>query len=274
VRRIARIALCSVVVALPACGGSEKPARVPSSAENSITVELQEYSFAVAGQARAGRLTLNFQNRGNELHMGVVGRLDRGKTVQDLLTELRTAPSGAAPAWFHDDPADGSILSPGQGAGVTIDARQPGTYALLCFVTAPTGKPHAFLGMAQSFTVAGAAAPKGPSISGRFVLGADALQVPTGLKEGSVTMAITNNGTQPGNFDIVRFANGKTREDVNRWFGSGFKGPAPATFLGGIRGAAPGSTTPLRVALQRGTYTAVASFEGGNRSLTREFVVS
>src|SRR3712207_6376184 len=101
---------------------------------------MQDYAFAVDGEATAGPLPLNFHNEGDDIHHAIVGKLDDGKTVEDVEALLKKGLQGPPPPWFDDSPLDMTLLSSGNSAGVTVDAEE-GSYVLICFMPGPEGKP-------------------------------------------------------------------------------------------------------------------------------------
>lgn len=124
-------------------------------AEGSAVVEVTgvEYAFrGVPETVPAGLTALAFANDGSEAHQMVVFRLAEGKAVADILT-----------LEGEDDPAAAEVIEaevgsafgePGGDTGYVNADLTPGSYALVCFIPGPEGKPHAELGMTAQFTVA------------------------------------------------------------------------------------------------------------------------
>jgi hypothetical protein len=59
-----------------------------------------------------------------------------------------TTPAGS-PKWT----ADSDVAASGEEAVLTIENLEPREYAMVYFIPAPDGQPHAFWGMAVGFTV-------------------------------------------------------------------------------------------------------------------------
>jgi plastocyanin len=113
-----------------------------------VLIRLSEYAFNPSTSLTAGHRILKLENVGTEPHeLGIV-RLDPGKKLEDFL------------AWAKDfhGPPPGTVvgginsLAPGVAGYFEVDLI-PGEYVLLCFVTAPDGRPHVDHGMIQGITV-------------------------------------------------------------------------------------------------------------------------
>lgn len=120
----------------------------------SQTIEMVDFAFTLPPGIGGGEQTWLVTNSGQQLHHMVVFRLNEGKTMDDFWAFMETEegePPGVPAAYV-------GILSPGRSMYVTLDL-QPGTYVASCFMPdhhgAATGTPHAMLGMAQSFVIAG-----------------------------------------------------------------------------------------------------------------------
>jgi len=276
-RKLHLFVACAVLALGVSCSsnGTTDGTDGATASTNAIDVALQEYAFITTGEAKAGLLTINYSNTGEQLHMAIVGRLDAGKTLADVNAEVAKGDEGPPPPWFHDEPEDMSILSPGKQVSVTVDASDPGTYALLCFIPSPDGKPHVALGMTQTFEVTGTSDASAPAADGQIDLSEDRITVP-GFTSGSRTVEVTNTGSGPGDINIVKLEQGKALEDIDKWFNKG-EGPPPATFYGGTHGIEPGATKTMTFVLDPGTYTAVATFEqekGPPKDVTVEFTIA
>ncbi|MFN2544139.1 MAG: hypothetical protein ABR600_06155 [Actinomycetota bacterium] len=274
-RKSTILVLSVLPVLLFACSsgnGSSNPTPKPDGS-NELEVGMQEFAYVVNGTAKAGPLTLDFHNVGKQEHMAIVGRLDPGKTLADVRKAFTKDSGGPPPKWYHDDPADESVLSPGQSVGVTIDASTPGTYVMLCFFPDPkTHKPHVALGMAQTFEVSKqqTTAPRLKPAAG-FSISDSGVRAPD-LQAGKVTVNVSNRASKAADFNVVQLAPGKTPADADRWFNSGQKGPRPVELMGGTHAVEPGSSILLTFDLKPGTYTAVSTI--GKKDLTATFKVT
>ena len=83
------------------------------------------------------------------------------------------------------------------------------------------------------------------------------LQVPA-LTSGEQTVEFENGGTKPHELVLSAFEPGKGIKDVDRWFGSGYQGEPPVTFLGGMQTIPADESVFLTIDLEPGAdYTAV-----------------
>jgi hypothetical protein len=270
------IALLTLGLVAAACssGGGSNPRPTAAPQQNQIDVKMQEFAFVPSGTAHTGALTLNYTNTGKQAHMAVIGRLDQGKTLQDVLQELKKNNQGGPPPWFHDAPADDPLVTPGQSSGVTIHASQPGTYVMLCFVTDPKShKPHALLGMVGSFDVEkSATAAPAPKATATFTATKSALK--TQDLSAGLNVIDVEGATEPSQFIVARFEKGKTLKDLNAWFNSGGAGTPPGIDILGGTSIAKGATGVVSYNLQPGTYTAILGPTGKGTPLTATFKVT
>lgn len=110
--------------------------------EPDIVIRLTDYTFALSGPLTAGRHVIRVENAGVEPHEVALVRLSPGKTRQDLEAWLQTQ-EGEPPV----SPA-GGVSSLVTGTFAWFEATLiAGEYVLLCFVTAPDGRPHTAHGM-------------------------------------------------------------------------------------------------------------------------------
>lgn len=246
-------------LALSACGKTgqvKEPPEASGTASNALSVKAHEYMFDVSGRPTTGSLSIEFSNTGKELHHGIVGKLDEGKTIEDVNAFLQ-AGGEEPPEWFDDSPIDVNLVSPGKDATVTFEARDAGTYVLLCFMPTPTGEPHVAKGMVKTFEVAeGEGETKAPKTDATVEMTEYTFSQPK-VQAGDVTLEFKNAGKESHEFMVVKFAEGKTTKDVDAWFEGGGKGAPPAEFLGGSHDFDPGTSVFFTGTLDAGTYTLV-----------------
>ncbi len=265
-----------------ACGSDDTDEPATPAAEettehttNAVDIAMLEYGFQVTGQAYAGPLKLNFSNTGEQIHHGIVGKIDEGKTIEDVAEAVKQD-EGPPPPWFDDSPFDLQVISPGQTSGLWIDA-EPGNYALLCFMPDPKGKPHALSGMYTILEVTEGPEMdmEAPAPDAEIAFSEDGAVVPD-LQAGESVLAVTNDGKDDGEFTIIQIAEGKKLRDIDKWFGSGMQGPAPVTFFGGTHTYKPGETVTLAVNLPAGDYTFLSGFGDGKdaKEIETEFTAS
>jgi hypothetical protein len=139
------------------CGIDYEP-RYPAEANEidpdatRVDVVASEYTFvADPGSIPAGRTSFVMTNAGQEAHFLLLSRINEGHTLEEALA-------------FEGDPEQAGIVTnakyesgvaaPGgeDEEVVTLDL-EPGSWAMLCFISGPDGTPHALMGMAVPFTV-------------------------------------------------------------------------------------------------------------------------
>ena len=132
-----------------------------------VDMALDEYAFIYdedAINAADGNFAFDVANVGEEPHEVVVLSIDSDRPLLELLAasdpESEEMPEGVEFVTF------GGFFEPGQeGTTVFPQPLAPGKYGLVCFVPAPDGTPHAFLGMVSEFTVgSGPVAPPAPTV--------------------------------------------------------------------------------------------------------------
>jgi hypothetical protein len=112
-----------------------------------LTIELNNFSFGLAGTPAAGTRTIRFDNSGSQPHEAYLVKLNDGVTVEDYLNASPDAPPPAAGL--------GGITGIGPGDHQFIVTElEAGNYALMCFFTDPASEaPHFALGMVSEFSV-------------------------------------------------------------------------------------------------------------------------
>jgi hypothetical protein len=125
--------------AVRAASGEAAPRAAP---EASVAIRLIDYTFSISGLLTVGRHLIRVENAGAEPHEVGLLKLAQGKTMQKFEAWIQN-PQGPPPA----NPVGGlSSLAPNLEAYFEVDLT-PGDYVLLCFVTAPDGRPHTEHGM-------------------------------------------------------------------------------------------------------------------------------
>ena len=134
----ARMAKAFVVSARSA---ATAPRTAPAA---TLRFQLVDYAFRITGPLVAGRQVIRVENAGTEPHEVGLLRLAPGKTMADFQAWMQD-PRGPAPA----PPARGGCArAPPPEAYFEADLTA-GEYVVLCFVTAPDGRPHTEHGMIQ-----------------------------------------------------------------------------------------------------------------------------
>lgn len=252
------ILLTAAALSLSACsddgdGDDGSPTAMGPTAATAVDVSATEFAFDVPAEVAGGVVEMRFTNIGGLPHEFGFARIEEGKTQADVKAVIE---SGGEPPKWAEDVAGVPGLSPGQSITVTRTL-EPGSYVFLCFFPDPEGTPHANLGMYELFTIAGDTGAALPEPDATITATDDGLQVPA-LTSGEQMVEFENGGTEPHELALVTFEPGKGIKDVDRWFGSGYQGEPPVTFLGGMQTIPAGESVFLTIDLEPGVdYTAV-----------------
>lgn len=131
---------------LESCG-EEAVAADPDAQQ--VEVVATDYAFEIP-EVSAGPTALTMVNEGEEPHFMVVVKMKEGATIEEALAADQ---AGEDPeAFLEREVGESTTAPPGETAVINADL-DPGTYAMLCFVSTPDGEPHVALGMAEEFTV-------------------------------------------------------------------------------------------------------------------------
>jgi uncharacterized cupredoxin-like copper-binding protein len=152
-----KIALLAVL-ALTSCGGDgtneDQPqadatqTTDPAPVAVEIPVTAVEYEFQdVEDELISGETSFRLDNAGEEPHEFSLARI----TGDQPLEELLQLPEEEVGEFIED--AGRAFAEPGDSDFLEVEL-EPGRYGYVCFVEAPDGTPHAFLGMSGEFTVA------------------------------------------------------------------------------------------------------------------------
>ncbi|MDQ4145935.1 MAG: hypothetical protein M3198_19745 [Actinomycetota bacterium] len=170
-RRLLLVLLSALLILGAACGGgdeeeggdtggdsasekSETPETEETEAEEgaggTVTIEGVDFAFKTPGSVAAGETEITFENNGKEPHQLIMALLKEGAPPIEELVKL---PQKEAQKFLAEDISGEAAkpIPPGKSTSFTAELK-PGTYGMVCFVESK-GKPHAFLGMVNSFTV-------------------------------------------------------------------------------------------------------------------------
>ncbi len=251
---------------------------VAPASPNVVTIHAKDFAFENApATIAAGMTTFELVNDGHALHHLVIVRLDSGKTLADFQKEL--AKPAVPPKWatFMGGP---NAPDPGKTSNATLDLT-PGSYAMLCMVDIPGGVPHFAKGMIQPFTVTAATGPTAaaPASDVAIKLTDYAFGLSAPVAAGHHTFAVSNAASQMHEVELVRFAPGKTMDDLLKWI-SKPNGPPPAEALGGV-GPFTNTTDYFSADMTPGTYGLICFVPDANdgkphfmHGMTKTFTVS
>ncbi|MGH7586960.1 MAG: hypothetical protein ACRELU_00010 [Gemmatimonadota bacterium] len=126
----------------------ERETTPKTAPEADVVIQLLDYSFNISAPLTAGRHTIRVENAGTEPHEVGLVKLMPGKTMQDFQTWMRN-PQDPLPA---NSLGGVSSLAANAEAYFDVDLTS-GDYVLLCFVTAPDGRPHTEHGMVRHIRI-------------------------------------------------------------------------------------------------------------------------
>ncbi len=263
-RAFSRIGVIVAAIALVACrsdqpAGGQPPGDQPAGARpaddvaggaNVLTVTASDYRFDAPAEIPAGLTTIRLINQGPSLHHIQLMKLEEGKALEDFLTALQEE---RPPTWAT--PAGGPAPPEVGGTSTSIEALEPGDYALICFIPAADGMPHVVKGMSRALKVVEPAGPATPEPEADIVvkLVDYGFEFSRPLTGGKHTIRVENAGPQPHEIAIVRLNAGKQPADFVAW---GMKpvGSSPGTIHGGLSGIMPGMHSFIEVDLPPGEY--------------------
>lgn len=251
IRAAAAVAAC---MAAAACGTAqaEQPHASKPAPPRVVDVVARDFNFEAPDQVAAGLTTFHLVNRGSTLHHMALIRLDAGKTVQDLFAAVQAG--GPPPAWAHDMGGPNAV-DPAGGEGNATMVLTPGDYVMLCFVDMPGGVPHVMKGMVHPLKVTEPAVPAAslPDADVVMRLNDYSFTLSRPITAGRHTVRMENGAAQSHEVEVVKFAPGKTTQDLMAWMQNP-QGPPPASALGGVAGMAPGVTESFSMDFTPGHY--------------------
>ncbi|HJR46387.1 MAG TPA: hypothetical protein VJ927_12370 [Actinomycetota bacterium] len=252
-----------VGLAALSCGGGDTTgddaAGTPEPQQNVVEVGLTEFAFGMsAEEITGGNVTFEFTNQGDAHHEVGFWRVEEGTTIQDIERALNQGgpPKGA------DDLSGIPVLSPGYSTAMARDL-EPGTYGFVCMLPVAGEKgytPHAAEGMVTLFDVEGTSGASAPAPEYTVTVTDDAFDVQE-IEAGDHWVELVNGGTKTHEFALFSPEEGNALEDIDRWFGTGQKGPAPAVFPGGLQSIPPGDAISLRITFEEGRTYVFQDFE-------------
>jgi hypothetical protein len=218
-----------------------------------VTLVADDYSIASPDTLQAGAVTLRLVNQGKEFHHIWVGRLDGGKTVEDLLGAMKTP--GPLPAWVRDMGGP-NAPAPGGESNATVTL-SPGSYFVACVIPSADGVPHLMKGMIRPLTVVKTAKPAANPVGDvTMALHDYSFTLSRPLTAGKHLIEVRNNGQQPHEIELVRLAPGKTAQEVLAWIHQP-EGAPPGLPLGGVAPLGRGGVNWFEVDLEPGRYALI-----------------
>jgi len=240
-----------VLFFLPVSACSDLPARPRPMPPHEVTITAGDFSFRAPDSIPAGLTRIRLYSEGRERHHAQLAKLERGRTMAELLDSLTR--SRGLPSWVTF--VGGPNVPPPSGPSEILVSLEAGSYALLCFVTTADGVPHLAKGMMRELTVlAGPALDQPvPSPDVRLVLDDYGFELSPALQAGYRVVRADKRGQQPHEVLIVRLAPGKTAADLMEWI-KDEEGPPPGETFGGAMALQPGQLNHLRAEFTAGDY--------------------
>jgi hypothetical protein len=179
------------VFALSSCDDdADRVSASPPAAEITMT----DYAYEIPEAIRPGQ-TLRVRNAGDGLHMMLMGRLIGGATLDDVFAAMSSGDDSAVDALVEEIGAPATYVPPGREIDIATPALTQGEYVTMCFFgTEGDGTPHAFNGMAATFTVRGAPVDQPPADVEFTVTSGKPIEGPTELDSGRHTFGFTPDG--------------------------------------------------------------------------------
>jgi hypothetical protein len=260
----ATLAMCLTAVGVSAAVAPSAGA----ASSNTLTVTAGEYTYKLSGTPKAGWTQINFQNDGVEYHMMAVSSLKKGVTLAQIKKAVASQDQSAFAPLAGKGQVSGAPTLLGPGAKTSVITKLPaGHYVLLCFIAAPDGAPHVAHGMIKVFDVSSSKSSLTPPTDGlvAVTVADDAVTLPTSGMPAHGWAKVTNNGSEPRDFSIARYATSTTTfEEASAYFNAFFSsgtppaGTPPATIEGGVQSIPPGGTAYVQLDMKPGHYAAVS----------------
>jgi hypothetical protein len=151
-----------------------------------------------------------------------------------------------------------NVAAPGNSSEVILNL-PAGQYATYSAVPGKDGKRDFQKGMLSSFAVTGSATTTQsvtPTATAQITMKSFSYSgIPAKVAAGAVTWQVTNAGTEPYEFYVVKLAPGKTARDIIAFYAHP-SGPPPFVSIGGMSSISPGLSGWVKFNLATGNYVA------------------
>jgi len=221
-------------------------------APQQVVYTATDFSFAGPDSIAPGMTTIRLANQGSQAHHLIVGRMEPGKTVQDLMAFVQANPNGEPP--FMTWRGSANAVEPGDTAGATADL-PAGKYVLICFLPDPAdGQPHVAKGMMKEVVVAGPPHPGHPPTAEAEIRLKDFGFTGPVISAGTHTFHIINDGPATHEVQVVRLNPGVTGQQYLAAMAPGATAPPPGAFAGGPGALSVGLDSYWTVTFTPGNY--------------------
>jgi len=220
----------ATLVILPLAGCAPKQDATPAVPPE-VTFTATDFAFTGPDSIAPGFTTIRMVNQGAQDHHLILGRIDDGKTLQDVMTYAQANP-GKVPAYVTWHGAVNGVAA-GQADGALLNL-PAGNYFAVCFLPDPTdGREHLAKGMIKELKVAGPpSAAAAPPVDGEIRLRDYAFTMPA-LTAGRHTFKVVNEGPEVHELQVVRLHEGASAQDYLAAMAPGAQGPPPGVMAGG-----------------------------------------
>lgn len=259
-QRLAAVALASL--AAFACQSGSPPTTASSPQSPTVNVTAADYSFTVPATIAAGVVRFNFENDGAHSHSMIIWKLKAGRSVTDVKAADPATPPPVILSTFVESIPGGTVLTKAGQRRELIVKLDPGSYALNSSGQDDTGAMDRVKGMVAGFSVtSGAAIGTAPANAVAASFASDAtLSLPSGVRAGRQTWAVTNNSS---GIHALVIAPAAHRDQLTTWL-SRHRGESPVDFSGGAF-VGGGLTAWTVLDLGAGEYVAFDDFGGSSR---------
>ncbi len=253
---VPRIAILALVAACTAC--KEAPRTDVAAAPTLVTLTATDYAFEAPDTIAAGFTTFRLVNKGKQLHMAQLIKLEGGRTLDNYIKAYSKAfrTVGPRPEWAKR--LGGPGVAEPLGESNATQYLEPGSYAWVCVMNVPDGIPHVVkAGMARAFAVQDrereAVPQTAPQASVVIRLVDYDFRMSAPLTAGRHMIRVENVGVEPHEVGLVKLAPGKTMENLKAWLQNP-QSPLPAYSVGGVSALATNAEAYFEVDLTSGDY--------------------
>jgi hypothetical protein len=185
--------------------------------------------FEAPDRLAAGLRHITFENRGSEIHEGMLVKLPKGMSADDYVAAVKQGslfPEGAL------DYSGPGLTSPGANTEIWLRV-DPGQYIIICW-----NKDHDKTTLVHRFTVEeiGAADDRPPKEDVVMKLFDYRFELNRALRKGVQVIRVETPGPAMHEVDIYRLHEGSTVEDLKPWRKQHENGSSPAEAMGGALG--------------------------------------
>lgn len=223
-----RLSLVAVLFLVAACSKKSTPpghTGAPAS-DTPVTIVATDSGFTLPDTLHSGLNHLVYENHGSEIHECMFIRLPDGMSPADYVAQVK---SGVAFPEGAKDCAGPGLASPGERVEMWVPLEE-GNYITGCWIA-----NHMTQRRPGAFVVRGAASPPvlppQEDVTIRMVDFQFILSGP--IKHGEQTIRYETIGPSMHEADIVRLADGRTVDDVRKWFKDQERDPLPGSIGGG-----------------------------------------